>query len=651
MVTLRLDDARPRISAGRFIAFGVVVVLVLTTLGLRLSYLQLTNSSYFAGQAAANRLVLEPVTSSRGLIYDRGGTLLVQNVPSFAVKIRPGDIPSGMRDTVVARLGLLLKMDPSEINLLIDRSVGSRFDPVRIASDVQEDLARLISEDRLELPGVEVVAEARRDYTYGPLLSQVLGYTGAIDADTLKALQEQGYLPDDVIGKAGVEASYEAQLRGHYGVEQVERDATGRQLNVLATLEQPQSGDSLELTLDLRTQQIAEKALAYAVTQAQLQRAAIAVINPQTGEILALVSLPTYDDNLFATGISTADFQKLATDKNQPLIDNVMANYFSPGSAYKLVTATGALADGKITSHTVLQSSSYLTLGGQRYVEHGGHGFGPLDIYGGFAWSSDTFFYQLAGMLGIDRLAYWGNQFGFGEPTGVDLPAEVAGIVPSNQWKYATFGQPIYPGELYYAGIGQGFVEVTPLQLLDAYAALANGGNLYQPQIVRRVLAPDGSVVRDFAPILRQKLAVDPSVLTTMRIAARDVVAEAHTVVGANKMELGGRPFILAGKSGTAEFGTRDAQGRLPYHTWFVGFVPKALTVAPGSSGQVDAEATSLMRKTDSQLAVVGFAYASNSFGNVGTEIVKYFLQMYYGLDGDYRWAQAYQKSNFYVLP
>ena len=651
MVTLRVEDARTRPAPNRFIVFGLAVVLVVSTLAVRLSYLQLTKASYYSGRAAANRIVLEPLPSTRGLIYDRTGDVLVSNVPSFTVKIRPGDIPGDSRDEVVGRLATLLHMDPGAINVLIDRNPGSRFDFVRIASDIPEDLARIISEDRLQLPGVQVVAEARRDYTYGPLLADILGYTGAINSDQLQQLRNSGYLPDDILGKTGVEATYESALRGTYGVEQVERDATGRELDVLSTLENAQNGTSLELTIDMRAQQIAEKALAYAVKQAQLQRAAIAVMNPQTGEVLAMVSLPTYDDNLFSGGISTKDFQTLANDKRQPLLNHVVQNQFSPGSAFKLVTGVGALADGDITPHTILQTKAYLTIGNARYVEHGGHGFGPLNIYGGFAWSSDTFFYQLAGMLGIDRLAYWANQFGFGQPTGVDLPGEVGGTIPSTQWKYENFGLPVYPGETYHAGIGQGYVDVTPLQLVNAYATLANGGNLYKPQLVRRILAPDGSVVRDFQPELIHKVDADPDVLSVMRVAARTVVSEAHTVVGARNMTLDGRPFVLAGKSGTAEFGVRDAQGRLPYHTWFVGFVPKALTVAPGSPDQVQARADALVKKTDSELAVVGFAYASDSFGNVGTEIVKYFLQMYYGLDDDYRWPRAYEKTNFYQVP
>jgi membrane peptidoglycan carboxypeptidase len=234
------------------------------------------------------------------------------------------------------------------------------------------------------------------------------------------------------------------------------------------------------------------------------------------------------------------------------------------------VTGTGALADGKITTTERVVTRPFLTLGrGYRFWEWNRRGWGPLNIYDGFGHSSDTFFFQLAGRLGIDRLAYWAKQYGFGERTEIDLPAEARGTVPSNAWKEEVFGQSIFPGETYQAGIGQGYDTVTPIQLLNAYTALANGGKLYKPQIVRRILNPDGSVQRDFEPELIRDLPVDPGVLKTMRLAARRVVTIGHTY---NLVDL---PIVVAGKSGTAEFGLRDKKGRLPYHSWFAAFVPK----------------------------------------------------------------------------
>jgi penicillin-binding protein 2 len=302
------------------------------------------------------------------------------------------------------------------------------------------------------------------------------------------------------------------------------------------------------------------------------------------------------------------------------------------------VAATGALEDGKISVNERVMTRPFLTLGrGYRFWEWNRRGWGPLTIYEGFGHSSDTFFFQLAGRLGIDRLAHWARQYGFGERTGIDLPAEARGTVPSNEWKQEVFGQSIFPGETYQAGIGQGYDTVTPIQLLNAYAALANGGKLYRPQVVRRILNADGSVQRDFEPELIRDLPVSKSVLRTMRLAARRVVTIGHTY---NLVKL---PIIVAGKSGTAEFGLRDKQGRLPYHSWFAAFVPKNPRPTAG-----DPKGTRAVARTDSELAVLAFAYDSRTKGNVATEIVKYFLQIHYGIKKDLRNFDLLKRGNFY---
>lgn len=619
----------------RFVTFGVVAALVFGLLGTRLFYLQIIRGGDFGALADRNSRIEEALPSTRGLIYDRTGQLLVRNVPTFAVKIRPADLPMELRGEVVGRLAGLLGEDPADIIATLDANPGSRFDYVRVASDVPEETARLIAESHLDLPGVQVVVEARREYPYGPLLSQILGYTGRIDATEYGRLRSSGYLPDDVIGKAGVEAVYESALRGRYGAQVVERDARGRQLQVLQTIREPVPGASLELSIDTHEQELAERALRWGMQMAKLKRGVIIVMNPQTGEILAMVSLPTYDNNLFARGISRTDFQRLLEDPNKPLLNHAIQEQFPPGSTYKLVTATGGLADAKITPRQRLQTKAYLTIGTTRFYDWNRRGWGPCDLYCGFSHSSDTYFYQVAGMLGIDRLAYWAHEFGFGEPTGIDLPGEAAGIVPSNQWKLDTLGQPIYPGEVYQAGIGQGYDAVTPLQLLNAYAALANGGTLYQPQVVRRIIAADGSVIQDFEPKVIRKLDVSPEILRTMRRAARTVVTSRHTY---NLVDL---PIVVAGKTGTAEYGLRDAKGHLPFHSWFVAFVPKDPWKRPD-----DPEGMRAVSRTDAELAVVAFAYDAQTLGNVATEIVKYYLQLHYGITHDYRLFKLLERTD-----
>ncbi len=621
----------------RFLIFGLAVLIGVAGLMARLFYLQIARGQQFATLAESNRTVLQPIIAPRGLMYDRQGRVLVTNVPSWTVMVRPADLPLTERPNVVARLASLLGMDPGDINATIDGNPGSRFDQVRIARDVPEATARLISESQDELPGVDVAVEARREYTDGPLTSQLLGYTGPVSPDQLPNLRSEGYLPDDLIGKAGLEATYEQQLRGTYGSESVERNAAGEKVRVLQTVQDAQPGDSLNLTIDVHEQELAQKALQWGMTQAGLKRGVVIVMNPQTGEIVAMVSLPTYDNNAFAGGISNTAYQALLKDPNKPLTNHAVQEHFPPGSTFKLVTGTGGLADHKISPTTRLITRPYLTLGTTRFYDWNHRGFGPCNIDCGFGHSSDTFFFQVAGMLGIDRLAHWANEYGFGQKTGIDLPGEVSGIVPSNAWKLDAMGAPIYPGEVYQAGIGQGYDVVTPIQLINAYAALANGGHLYQPQLVHDIVGPDGSIVQPFAPKLIRNLDVPQSVLTEMRQEARNVVLVRHTY---NLVDL---PIVVAGKSGTAEFGIRDSKGRLPFHSWFVGFVPKD----PRKSSD-DPTGMKAIARTDSDLVVLAFAYDSRTKGNVATEIVKYYLQLHFGIKHDYRNFGLLKRGNFY---
>jgi penicillin-binding protein 2 len=624
----------------RFVAFALTAVLLLSGLTARLFAMQLAGGPAAAPAAvlpvvqAGRQVVTEPVPSTRGLVYDRMKRLLVENVPTFTVSVRPADLPLTQQPQVVGRLAGLLDIAATTITATLDGATGSRFDPVPIAHDVPEQTARLISEDSLTLPGVEVAVEARRDYLDGPLFTQLIGWTGPIDAAGYASLKSQGYLPDDRIGKTGVESVYESTLRGTYGVREVEKDGTGRTLRVLSTTTAPQAGNSLVLTIDAKEQRLAQQALDWGLKTTGLRRGAIVVMNPQTGEVLAMVSQPTYDANLFSRGISTADFQKLLADKDLPLMNHAISDIQPPGSTYKLVTGSGVLADKKLGLTETVLSKPYVQLGSTLFWEWNRAGWGPLTIKEGFAHSSDTFFYQLSQRLGIARLAHWARQYGFGQTTRIDLPAEAAGLVPTDQWKLDTFGQTVFPGEVLQAGIGQGYDLATPLQVVNAYAAMANGGTLYQPQVVREIVSPDGTVVRPFTPKVIRKIAAPSWVFTTMREAARQVVTSRHTY---NLVDL---PIVVAGKTGTAEFGLRDKNGVLPYHNWFVGFTPKNAWTKDNPTGDVS--------KPDSQLAFAVFIYDAGTLGNSATEVAKYYLQLHYGITKDYRLPQLLQRTNFY---
>ena len=437
-------------------------------------------------------------------------------MPTFVVKLRPSDLPLDQRPAGRRPARRRSSTSPAaDINATIDGNPGSTFDLVRIASDVDEN-------DRpADLGGRRATCRASRSssrpgaqYADGPLLSQILGYTGPVSGEQLTTLKASGYLPDDLIGKAGIEAVYETAAARH--VRQRERRARRRPVagpRSSRRSPRPSPGDSLNLTIDTKEQQNAQKALHWAMKEVGIKRGVVIVMNPQTGEVLALVSLPTYDNNQFARGISNADYAKLLNNPDKPLLNHAIQAHYPPGSTYKLVA--GHRRAGRQEDHRRRPRSrrrGYLTLGSTQFYDWNHRGFGPCDIYCGFGHSSDTFFFQMAGKLGIDRLGYWAKQYGFGAPTGIDLPGEVSGIVPTNEWKQDVLGAQIFPGETYQAGIGQGYDVVTPIQLINAYAALANGGTLYQPQIVHDIVGPDGTVVRPFKKKVLHKMKVPASV-------------------------------------------------------------------------------------------------------------------------------------------
>jgi penicillin-binding protein 2 len=601
----------------RFASFSLAIVVVVAALSARMFYMQLVQGPQPDQTAVGPATVSQPIQSGRGLIYDASYTALVKNVASWSVSIVPNDLPLSQKASVVDRLANLLNLDPVGILIRIDTATGSLYEPVKVADNIPVDVARVIQENPGALPGVEVQLETNRQYPEGQLFGQLVGYTGRLTADQYAQLKNQGYLERDSIGQAGLEESYEQQLRGQYGESTVTVDGAGRPVPGAVSSNTPEvPGESIQLSIDTHEQQIATQALQFGLTNAHVTKGVLIAENPQNGQILAMVSLPTYDDQVFANGISEADYQKLSTDPNKPLINKAISEQYAPGSTFKLVTGTAGLQSGKITAASTIETRPYVQIGGYRFWDWNRQGFGALTVVQGLADSSDTFFYQLAQMVGLDTLTTWAQHYGFGTPTGIDLPGEAGGIVPTSQWAASTIGRALYPGEVLYAGIGQGFDAVTPLQLLNAYSSLANGGTLYEPHVVSTIRDASGNVVQQIQPKVISKLPASQQTLLTMRLGTRAVVTSRHTQ---NLVDL---PIKVAGKTGTAEFGIANKYGVLPYHEWFVGYTPGD----PYSSD---------FSKTDSQLAVVAFVYGADSAGNVATEIAKYYMMLHYGLKGN----------------
>lgn len=618
----RLDLQRSR---ARFIAFGVAAAVLFTTLGGRLFQLQVLNGDLYAARAVEAHTVEVPMPAPRGLVFDREGRPVVVNVPSWTVKVRPADLPTSEIREVLGRVARMTGTDATLLRQRFDAFHGSPFELVPLAHGITRDAALLIGESAAQLPGVVVEVEAQRRYLNekgavdGPLLSHVVGYTGPVDINEFRDLQDEGYLRDDVIGRAGIESSFEKELRGTYGRQLWERDASGRPVKVVRTLSDPVPGKSLMLTIDSRMQRIATDSLRWGMKAVGVEQGVTIVMNPQTGEILAMVSLPAYDNNKFAAGISADDYAIYLDDAAKPLRNHAIADIFPPGSTFKLVTGLAALEEGVTTvSRRWPTYGCYQIPGaprGQCLFDWNHAGFGPLNILEAYAKSSDTFFYQMAVALGVDRLGYWANQLGFGERSGIRLPGEAAGIIASREWARSQGREDVFTGELAQAGIGQNVVAVTPLQLLNAYAALANGGHLMRPMVVRGETDADGKLTRAYEPEVIRELPANPANLQTMRIGAREVITTGHAY-NIRDLKL---PGALSGKTGTAEFGTPTAEGVLPFHSWFLAYLP------------------SRAGATDAQLAVLTFSYSAIVPGNVSLEVVKYFLQEWYGLDQDLR--------------
>jgi penicillin-binding protein 2 len=626
----------------RFGMFVLAVGVGVTTLGARMFYLQVvTGQQAYQGSANSQTTAVESIPAARGLIYDDTGQPLVENVEDNSVTVTPIDLPPSTEELVAQRLGSILNMDPISIETTIDSSTGSLYVPVKVADGIPDNVARFIEENEDALPGVKIARTQKRDYLTQNLFSDVIGYEGRITAAQYAQLKSLGYSDEDIVGQAGLENYYEQELRGTPGTQTVALDANGKPIPGLVTSgTDPVSGDSLTLNIDKREQTLATEALSWGLGAAKRTKGVIIVENPQNGKIVAMVSLPSYNDQEFADGISDTDFQALLTSPDQPLVNKAIGAQYAPGSTFKLVTGTAGLSDASINTTDTLLSQPFIQIGEFRYWEWNRLGWGPLTITQAVAYSSDTFFYQLADKVGLKDLTYWSDQYGFGKSTGIDLPETATGIVPTNAWKQATQGQPMYEGEIMQAGIGQGYDATTPLQLLDAYCALANGGNLWQPQIVSSITSGQTGQVTQIQPVLMNKLPATSSTLETMRIGTRMVVTTRHT------LGLVDVPLAIAGKTGTAEFGVYDSKGRLPYHEWFVGYTP--------ANPKIDN-----FTQPDSQLAVVAFIYGANTLGNVATEVVKMYMMLHYKLitrpiqalnprTPGYIPAWSYRTTNFY---
>ena len=557
----------------RALAAFAVILLILLLLALRYVYLQVVAHDEFATRSANNRVRMVPVPPNRGLIYDRRGRPVAENRPAYRLELVPEKV--GDVEAVIRRLGEIIELpEDAWEDFQKQRRRYREFDSVPLKFSLDEAEVARFAVDRHRYTGVEVVPYLARHYPYGDLLTHVLGYVGRLDADDLARVDEGDYRGTTHIGKIGIELYYEDRLHGVSGLEKVETNAQGRTLQVLER-EAPVHGADLVLSLDVQVQQAAWDALGD-------RAGAVVALVPNDGSVLALVSKPGYDPNLFVHGISRAAYQAILAAPGRPLFNRALLGGYEPGSTMKPFIALAGLELGVITpDQRVFSTGQYFLQGLDRPFrdwKRGGHGW--VDMYGALEQSVNTYFYQLALKLGIDRMHDFLAQFGFGAPTGLDLLGESGGVLPSTAWKRGQYGQPWYPGETVIAGIGQGFNVVTPLQLAVATATLANGGVRHEPRLLFATKAAgDAQAEKEQAPVDLQVPVRNAANWDVVREGMRLVVHGAQGTARAIRPE---PPLQMAGKSGTAQVAAQaldedmddNTAAHLRHHALFVAYAP-----------------------------------------------------------------------------
>jgi len=526
---------------------GVAVLIAFALLLARFVQLQVVQHDTYASKAEDNRISIVAIAPNRGLILDRNGVVLARNYSAYTLEIFPAKVRDVER--TIQELGEVVEVqakDRSRFRKLHAELRNAESLPIRTRL-TDEEVARFAA-NRYRFPGVEIKARLFRQYPHGELASHVIGYIGRINPKDQERLAElevaTNYRGTDFIGKAGLEASYQQELHGTTGMEQVEIDAAGRGIRTLARTP-AQAGNNITLTLDIKLQEVAEVAFGE-------RRGALVAIEPSTGGVLALVSKPGFDPNLFVDGIDPQSWAELNNSPDRPLNNRAIAGVYPPGSTFKPFMAMAALELGKRTARSAINDPGYFEFGGRRFRDSkpGGHGY--VDLYKSIVVSSDTFYYQLANDMGIDAIAGFMGKFGLGSKSGIDLEGEAIGVLPSPEWKQKRFRKPEqqkwYAGETVSIGIGQGYNAYTPIQLALAMATLAANGEMYRPRLVSHIDNLRTGERRHIEPVLHQRLGFNPDHVEFVKQAMAGVNRE-----GTGARAFAGAGYTSGGKTGTAQ--------------------------------------------------------------------------------------------------
>ena len=581
-------------------------ILLLLVLLAKAFYLQVVRGEYYAEKAKSNMLRRYQVRAPRGRIFDRRGRPLAINRPSFNLYVVPGDLGKKVKPLLLEHLSEYLGLDKEKVEKSVAQSKRKRglWTPVLVKRDLsQEELALVEEKDRL-FPGAIVIPEGKRYYPNGPVAAHVLGYVGEVSEEELRT---GDYYPGDMVGRSGVEKEYEEFLKGIPGWEKWEVDATGKKRKLVDT-SRPVPGDDIYLTIDLDLQRKAEELL-------KGKQGCIVAMNPKTGEILAMTSSPEFDPNLFAKGISAEDWKMLIQDKFHPLQNRCIQGLYPAGSVFKIVVALAGLETGKITPSKEFFCNGGYPFGGRIYRcwKRGGHGH--VALRRAMVESCDVYFYNLGHELGVDTIHKYGSLLGLGKKTGVDLPHEKGGLLPSSRWKRRALGQIWFPGETLSLAIGQGYLQVTPLQLDLMLSQVVNGGRHIQPHLLYKVVK--GRDVEVWRSKKGKKLPFKRWNLAFIKDALKGVVEDLHGTGRAARIQ----GITVGGKTGTAQVvgmaQDQDSKEELPLHwrehAWFVAFAPVE----------------------DPKIAVAVLVEHGGHGGSAAAPLAREVIKAYFGLDGD----------------
>lgn len=547
------------------IAFLLLLIVVTFALyALRLFTLQIINGDDYRKQSVRISRTITTISPQRGEIFDRNAQLpMVINTDSFAVDIRPGEIPSDHFDTVITKLSEYLGISKLIIDKKIPRKKRNSFSPIEVKTNVPFDVISNIAENLTDLPGVSWRNKPVRNYVETGSICHVLGYVGNITSEELNLMFNSGYEANSVVGKTGIERQYDSLLKGEPGFISRTVDVHGRILNDTPVVTPPKSGKNLILTIDNRIQRLAEKALGERI-------GAAVVLKPASGEVIAMVSYPYFDANVFSTDDSSVQYAMLASDKNKPMLNRVVNAEYPPASTFKTIMSTAILSEKLFPSDKKIECPGRITYGDRVFRCHVGvPGHGWLDLKNALAQSCDVYFWVLGtDYLGVDRISSYAQEFGFGQSLEIDLPAQTKGTVPTAQWKWRKYREKWLGGDTMNISIGQGYTLVTPLHVANMMAMVCNSGKIYRPHLLKEVRDPskNNEVIKEVKPEVLHESTVDPEVWKEVQRALRYTISDGTAVYPMHNTTV-----QIAGKTGTAEV---NGYGKDHWHSWMAAYAP-----------------------------------------------------------------------------